>query len=124
MDVCCVVMRLVDALDKPLPSEMAGLIMGTTLWQVDSSSALVAQCAASCIAGLCSDPIDSLSCSTTAIKLDGVPRLRQLAGLHDAGEELPSTERSDEVRAAALNALDAISLAETLLAEFEEKHFE
>jgi hypothetical protein len=41
--------------------------------------------------------------------------------LHDAGEELPSTESSDEVRAAALNALDAISLAETLLAEFEEK---
>ena len=114
-------MRLVDALEKPLPSEMAGLITGTTLRQVDSSSALpvVAQCAASCIAGLCSDPIDSLSCSTTAIKLDGVPRLRQLVGLHVvAGGELPSTERSDEVRAAALRALDSISIGRKLLCKW------
>ena len=93
--------------------------MGTTLWQLDSPSALVAQCAAACIAVLCADPIDGFSCSTTAIKLGGVPRLRRLAGLDvTTGEE--RTEPT-EVCTAALDALEAIALAEKLMAEFEEE---
>ena len=72
---------------------------------------------------MCLDPIDGFACSTTAVQLDGVSRLRQLAGLDaTTGKEFPSPpKRSVDVSAAALEALEAISQAEATMTEFEGK---
>jgi hypothetical protein len=120
-----VVTNLVDVLEEPLPSEVRGVLMGTVLWQLDSPNLLIAECAAACIAVLCSDSTDGLSCSTTAIRLGGVPRLRRLAGLNEeTGEDLPPHEQGpddpERVTSVALDALEAIALAETAMMQFEE----
>ena len=115
-----VVTNLVDVLEEPLPSQAAGTLMGTILWQLDSPNVLVAECASACLAVLCSDPIDGISCSTTAMRLGAVPRLRLLAGLDtETGLPLPAEEIPPDARITdvALDALEAISLAQRAMTE-------
>jgi hypothetical protein len=118
-----VVTNLVDVLEEPLPSQAAGTLMGTILWQLDSPNLLVAECASACLAVLCSDPIDGISCSTTAIRLGAVPRLRLLAGLDtETGLPLPKDDIPPDARITdvALDALEAISLAQRAMTEVEQ----
>jgi hypothetical protein len=116
-----IVTNLVDVLDEPLPSDVAGVVMGTILWQLDSSNFLVAEAAAACLTTLCSDPVDGVSCSTTALRLGAVPRLRLLAGLDaETGLSLPVEQLPfgpDRVSDVALDALEAIALAQQVMAE-------
>jgi hypothetical protein len=116
-----IVTNLVDVLDEPLPSDVAGVVMGTILWQLDSSNFLVAEAAAACLTTLCSDPVDGVSCSTTALRLGAVPRLRLLAGLDaETGISLPVEQLPfgpDRVSDVALDALEAIALAQQVMAE-------
>lgn len=97
--------------------------MGTILWQLDSPNVLVAECASACLAVLCADPIDGISCSTTAIRLGAVPRLRLLAGLDtNTGLPLPADDVPPDGRVTdvALDALEAISLAQAVMTEVDQ----
>ena len=96
-------------MSEPLPPDLAGGLMGTLLWQLDSTTAMVAECAAVCLGVVCADSRRDYWChAATVERLGGRGRLEQLA----AGQ--------GSLASAAKEALEVVERALREAAEQEE----
>ena len=122
--------HVLNELNCPLPSVVAGSLMGSILWQLDSPNPLVAECAASCIGVMVSEKIAGAASGDAIVQLGGAERLRQLAGLYDDNPDSPSklkqaagAEDSEDdecrLREVAMDALRCIADAQKRTEQLE-----
>ena len=101
--------NVLEGLTEPLPPDLAGGLMGTLLWQLDSTTAMVAECAAVCLGVVCADSRRDDWChAATVERLGGRGRLEPLA----AGQ--------GSLASAAKEALEVVERALREAAEQEE----